>query len=192
MAFQSTRPHGARLAQGERMCVFSGVSIHAPTRGATAGAYRCRRGGWVSIHAPTRGATSPTQHRNTGEYTFQSTRPHGARHRRQHDTPPQHRFNPRAHTGRDDIEGPCYDKRRVSIHAPTRGATPKDLDRRRPLQVSIHAPTRGATRRATARARLSRCFNPRAHTGRDRGSLALRLRPAVSIHAPTRGATRPG
>ena len=76
-------------------------------------------------------------------------------------------FNPRTHTGCDvaRLKEALDDK--VSIHAPTRGATPWA---NRPLvsrKVSIHAPTRGATLPgATA----------------EEGA-------KVSIHAPTRGAT---
>ena len=38
--------------------------------------------------------------------------------------------------------------------------------------------------------RCSRCFNPRAHTGRDEAKGAFVHTIFVSIHAPTRGATR--
>ena len=55
-------------------------------------------------------------------------------------------FNPRAHEGRDFIAYTEIDAaRKVSIHAPTRGATRPEEPF--PMQgiVSIHAPTRGAT-----------------------------------------------
>ena len=55
----------------------------------------------------------------------------------------------------------------ISIHAPTRGATPADTDKSYPQTISIHAPTRGATRN-------------RLHIQRNN---------RISIHAPTRGAT---
>ena len=76
-------------------------------------------------------------------------------------------------------------------------------------RVSIHAPTRGATPRLSL-ILSTRCFNPRAHAGRDVLAMAFRrlglfqsTRPrgarlpkpingtalTVSIHAPTRGAT---
>ena len=80
------------------------------------------------------------------------------------------------------------------------------------LKVSIHAPTRGATRLCIFVASLLPCFNPRTHTGCDKFSLSpLVIEPMfqsthphgvrryqliyndyyrdVSIHAPTRGAT---
>ena len=54
-------------------------------------------------------------------------------------------FNPRTHTGCDFIRSVKHLIVRVSIHAPTRGAT--HGSRRSPARsvVSIHAPTRGAT-----------------------------------------------
>ena len=80
VAFQSTRPRGARRKFDLQMTHFRAVSIHAPTRGATA----------LAIDAAPR------------KCSFQSTRPRGAR--------PTvagrpcwsgWRFNPRAHAGRD-------------------------------------------------------------------------------------------
>ena len=57
--------------------------------------------------------------------------------------------------------------RKVSIHAPTRGATWKGAEVKDHLNVSIHAPTRGATPQ----------------------SYLTTTGCTVSIHAPTRGAT---
>ena len=54
---------------------------------------------------------------------FQSTRPYGARPQRKRRRLPPHGFNPRARTGRDEALAAACDKRRVSIHAPVRGAT---------------------------------------------------------------------
>ena len=56
--FQSTRPCGARPAGGHGKEKGSGVSIHAPTRGATKEYHDVWTLERVSIHAPTRGATS--------------------------------------------------------------------------------------------------------------------------------------
>ena len=111
-----------------------------------------------------------------GTAQFQSTRPRGAR-----------RLRGASGTAR----GP------VSIHAPTRGATRRQVLVCRHMVVSIHAPTRGATPytstpayfgftfqstrprgarrpRARARTRARASFNPRAHEGRDRCSWACR------------------
>ena len=98
--FQSTRPHGARHDAVVKIREKS-VSIHAPTRGATAQ-------GAVALFA--------------GE--FQSTRPHGARRLLPFSIVfISMRFNPRAHTGRDLGLAHILVMRWVSIHAPTRGAT---------------------------------------------------------------------
>ncbi len=76
-------------------------------------------------------------------------------------------FNPRTHEGCDIWQEQKEFNRVVSIHAPTRGATPKTKDYMYVPDVSIHAPTRGATT-------FLRDAAVAAH---------------VSIHAPTRGAT---
>ena len=120
-------------------------------------------------------------------------------------------FNPRSHMGSDQLcesEGIVDDK--VSIHAPTWGATLKSLPIILALKfqstlphgerhillianvilisVSIHAPTWGATWIAQS-ASMSICFNPRSHMGSDGDYLTTEQSPRVSIHAPTWGAT---
>ena len=54
-------------------------------------------------------------------------------------------FNPRTHTGCDVLGFAQYIRFRVSIHAPTRGATDENGSIEAIQDVSIHAPTRGAT-----------------------------------------------
>ena len=56
--FQSTRPRGARHLVGNLAVVLVGVSIHAPTWGATRQNLLTFAVQSVSIHAPTWGATS--------------------------------------------------------------------------------------------------------------------------------------
>ena len=99
--FQSTHPRRVRRSCLSRSTHTGGVSIHAPTKGATT--VRQVHGAWrhVSIHAPTKGATifSGVFCLNKG---FQSTHPRRVR--------------------------PVYLHQltfqlRVSIHAPTKGAT---------------------------------------------------------------------
>ena len=167
------------------------VPIHAPTRAAT------------KLHRPSASAScrfNPRAHEGRDRpaafasaffRSFQSTRPRGARRRARNCCSAPASFNPRAHEGRD-----------VVGHF---GLNITDL-------VSIHAPTRGATPASRRRRRPGRCFNPRAHEGRDdrlpsHAVQSLRFqstrprgaRPGpdahqagvfqVSIHAPTRGAT---
>ena len=110
------------------------------------------------------------------------------------------------------ISGSSVSKIMVSIHAPTKGATPKAAHRRATLQVSIHAPTKGATGSFGYLVLIIGCFNPRSHEGSDVSPVILSLLTLcfnprshegsdvinqhretacfhVSIHAPTKGAT---
>ena len=54
-------------------------------------------------------------------------------------------FNPRSHEGSDLIHSLALMPLLISIHAPTRGATPMLQLRYSRKPISIHAPTRGAT-----------------------------------------------
>ena len=99
-----------------------GVSIHAPTKGATA--HQHPRDGIcpVSIHAPTKGAT----HCCTCSFSSNCFNPRS--HEGSDVSPPAHVddyhcFNPRSHEGSDRL--PCCSAIScgVSIHAPTKGAT---------------------------------------------------------------------
>ena len=120
------------------------ISIHAPTRGATKTQLNCRGFRRISIHAPTRGATVRTAIRSNSK-RFQSTLPQGERLRNRESgrekrlfqsTLPQGErritgriyrrdcnFNPRSHKGSDNANGLPEQNYRISIHAPTRGAT---------------------------------------------------------------------
>ena len=96
------RSHKGSDPESHHFRKLDGISIHAPTRGATGDLSKdadCRE---ISIHAPTRGATNKSFcHKPMN--LFQSTLPQGER--------------------------PCVDSaasisaRVISIHAPTRGAT---------------------------------------------------------------------
>ena len=101
--FQSTHPHGVRRVYCALMYGFALVSIHAPTRGATHSIrvqLLCRS----SFNPRTHTGCDVTAWLQGGLYfKFQSTHPHGVR-------------RPCV----SDIWWKCH----VSIHAPTRGATP--------------------------------------------------------------------
>ena len=120
--FQSTRPRGARQRPAQQADDSHGVSIHAPTGGATNGKLAIGGRLLVSIHAPTGGATyhisrfkqlfvfQSTRPRGARRYTrspkyspltFQSTRPRGARLYVYAWYHIHICFNPRAHGGRD-------------------------------------------------------------------------------------------
>ena len=185
------------------------VSIHAPTRGATFMILKSSATRYLFQSTRPRGARHPKQQLAYLAQKFQSTRPRGAR--------PDHRGRGRhrrlvsihAPTRGATRSQPClHGAARVSIHAPTRGATVEPIVVPYTCVVSIHAPTRGATM-ATAKLtlfqstrprgarpaacwpwpRFRRCFNPRAHAGRDPGAIRSAHARPVSIHAPTRGAT---
>ena len=54
-------------------------------------------------------------------------------------------FNPRSHEGSDSSGNYKHAWKRISIHAPTKGAT-SDVDELvKKITISIHAPTKGAT-----------------------------------------------
>ncbi len=165
----------------------------------------------VSIHAPAKGATF-TVSRKKHIKGFQSTRPQRARLFQMIMRERIKSFNPRARKGRDNLWRICAWRKRVSIHAPAKGATHfVHFDISHGV-VSIHAPAKGATRERgrphgyhagfNPRARKGRDFpprtrtstltgfNPRARKGRDPGETSSgAVGVAVSIHAPAKGAT---
>ena len=109
--------------EGALESLLHGVSIHAPTRGATQGTFGYTPRYAVSIHAPTRGATACTAE-ICGSRAFQSTLPHGERRWPRRCGFRPRGFNPRSHTGSDvDVLPVLFGSQCVSIHAPTRGAT---------------------------------------------------------------------
>ena len=122
-AFQSTRPRGARR-RAARCRVYRGsVSIHAPTRGATA-RLAAKTTCCASFNPRAHAGRDTSIQTRVRRGTFQSTRPRGAR----------------------PVTPQCnVSSASVSIHAPTRGATRHLPEIRAPGRVSIHAPTRGAT-----------------------------------------------
>ena len=120
---------------------------------------------------------------------FQSTHPRGVRRDNKEQCKEHKSFNPRTHEGCDAEVNSVPPIGRVSIHAPTRGATrwwlpPSSLPR-----VSIHAPTRGATNLSYT----APGYDFVSIHAPTRGATNYAFRnfhiPTVSIHAPTRGAT---
>ena len=122
-----------------------GISIHAPTKGATKKVKKVKRLAHISIHAPTKGATlffkqpgakikisihAPTKgatkelDAKMDENIFQSTHPRRVRH-------------------------------------------VKSMMSRIIENISIHAPTKGATLRSICQLRRKTYFNPRTHEGCD-------------------------
>ena len=143
--FQSTHPHGVRLVSLLSPIIRNGVSIHAPTRGATLS----------DVHAHSRIVFQSTHPHGVRPallilddviFKFQSTHPHGVRHTRVFRANGERTFqSTHPHGVRHGIILGIYSCVPVSIHAPTRGATYCRCYQIDDYQVSIHAPTRGAT-----------------------------------------------
>ncbi len=166
----------------------SGVSIHAPARGATQGKDKFNSEVCVSIHAPARGATLQFYAQIINR-EFQSTHPHGVRHQAARSRSHAQGFNPRTRTGCDDISSfmSLSDAKFQSTHPHgvrrIRGwfpAAPKTFQSTHPHGVRLS--------RAKA-CSCFMCFNPRTRTGCDGISSRSILSSSVSIHAPARGAT---
>ena len=120
-------------------------------------------------------------------------------------------FNPRSHERSDGAEKKAEELVRISIHAPTRGATTICFGLVLFIDISIHAPTRGATKPSLLLLprQLFQSTLPREERRSTQQFLPFPLRfqstlpreerhdryshsryiVAISIHAPTRGAT---
>ena len=123
--------------------------------------------------------------------SFQSTHPHGVRHTQISLTCQVLCFNPRTHTGCDAQRiTVLITTGYVSIHAPTRGATPRNQSVHRAAVFQSTHPHGVRLACMYVKHSLPTCFNPRTHTGCDVWC-KFRAKPTVyvSIHAPTRGAT---
>ena len=69
----------------------------------------------------------------------------GCDHNTHIETVPSGDFNPRTHVGCDILSAAIYEERKISIHAPTWGATCTPTLMSKINEISIHAPTWGAT-----------------------------------------------
>ena len=143
----------------------------------------------VSIHAPTQGATR-NWIRSFSQRGFQSTLPRRERPPRSSFSISQYLFQstlPRRERHRSRCCGSPPTK--VSIHAPTQGATHRLIPKRCTRPVSIHAPTQGATRTPVALASSDDVSIHAPTQGATHDPLITCLQDQVSIHAPTQGAT---
>ena len=165
--FQSTHPHGVRLLRFNVLFHPFGVSIHAPTRGATHFILGVVELNDVSIHAPTRGATSDCANMVDKTFTVSIHAPT---------------------RGATNCAASKFKHIPVSIHAPTRGATNVNIYvSDTPKFQSTHP--HGVRHIVKVFYNTGLSFNPRTHTGCDGSSEIARQLTQVSIHAPTRGAT---
>ena len=165
-----------------------GISIHAPTWGATSSHYIKPQVSRISIHAPTWGATLVVIP-STVHLQFQSTHPRGVRLRWVVCRDCNRYFNPRTHVGCDVTSLRLRRGIRISIHAPTWGATWCVVRCLLCIQISIHAPTWGATRSRP----ILYLLKPISIHAPTWGATPVRRehqdRGEISIHAPTWGAT---
>ena len=103
--FQSTHPRGVRRLTKSCAIGVTGISIHAPTWGATHGD-RARLGRSLDFNPRTHVGCDPTGSWATAWRIY---------------------FNPRTHVGCDRARVHARERLRISIHAPTWGATRKAL-----------------------------------------------------------------
>ena len=166
------------------------ISIHAPTRGATAHYEIKIACGGISIHAPTRGATTVCKVYGTFAWNFNPRSHEGSDaslytvmsgslnfNPRSHEGSDQDwnrfylgdgYFNPRSHEGSDATAQMLYFHICIFQSTLPRGERPCAVVSMIALPlISIHAPTRGATDQKQT----------------------LNTSNKISIHAPTRGAT---
>ena len=147
----------------------------------------------ISIHAPTRGATAPGEasddhltdfnprsHERSDlmhpQLTslvslFQSTLPREERHiQAQRLLHPYLYFNPRSHERSDNVRYTQQNGSQISIHAPTRGAT--KVTRRTPCIFGFQSTLPREERpMSTANCLLCKHFNPRSHERSDDSSV---------------------
>ena len=156
--FQSTLLQEERHGSKESKKTKAPISIHAPTRGATADALQNKPEWEISIHAPTRGATLIWQ-KNITQNTISIHAPtRGATVYKCRIKNHIFNFNPRSYKRSDFIHTLCIKLNIISIHAPTRGATHSCRTDRSNNLISIHAPTRGATLNALLKNPYVRLF----------------------------------
>ena len=188
------------------------ISIHAPARGATTIRYPSIYETLISIHAPARGATRPDDHMRPSLMYF-NPRPCARgdlegflewRHSQDFNPRPCARgdtaaiadhagsryFNPRPCARGDVTATRGGQPPRISIHAPARGATRRNIGHFTRAWISIHAPARGATCIRHALSDVVIFQSTPLREGRLVMEQPIVRLEAISIHAPARGATR--
>ena len=188
------------------------VSIHAPTRGATATSILFRSFNDCFNPRTHTGCDKYGVEKGQRRFLFQSTHPHGVRLKSKYKNKKEQKVSIHAPTrGATFSRSFTIRVSEVSIHAPTRGATRFEQTSNKSSSVSIHAPTRGATHNAAFLVQnvVFQSTHPHGvrqggqnlgiggkwfqsthpHGVRLKGFVVTITRDSVSIHAPTRGAT---
>ena len=165
------------------------VSTHAPARGATSSASTAARGLWFQLTLPRGERRGVSGFRLAHIPGFNSRSRAGSDATAPLSLPWPRSFNSRSRAGSDTAAHntalanrlfqltlprgerlKCFDQtpiRRVSTHAPARGATRVSVVVSGLVKVSTHAPARGATRTSRYAPSAAACFNSRSRAGSD-------------------------
>ena len=99
-------------------------------------------------------------------------------------------FNPRSHEGSDSIlRVDFFLHLQFQSTLPRRERPSAPYVNGAPAKISIHAPTKGATVEVHFSTQETGDFNPRSHEGSDESLGYILTESGISIHAPTKGAT---
>ena len=186
--FQSTHPRGVRRPvlyeqAGGNRCFNPRTHEGCDNR---SGGHRTST--QVSIHAPTRGATAGANWA-INEFLFQSTHPRGVRLWSLWSQVSLERFNPRTHEGCDTSSSVAILLSTMFQSTHPRGVRPHSLHRQTAYRRFQSTHPRGVRLRPRCRSTATQSFNPRTHEGCDGKFDGVPATWDVSIHAPTRGAT---
>ena len=143
------------------------ISIHAPTRGATFKDDPNYIKIGISIHAPTRGATWITISTARMHFNFNPRSHEGSDKKERVITDEVLNFNPRSHEGSDLSSFKYAYLKDISIHAPTRGATLKNLHLFIDITIFQSTLPRGERLWDYIPRFFLSYFNPRSHEGSD-------------------------
>ncbi len=212
--FRSTPPRGERPRPHHLCRVRPNMFRSTPPRGERHYMTYYETANTEFRSTPPRGERREAMQALTEERLFRSTPPRGERP----PSPSSNSFSSLFRSTPPRGERPFgvrggYAGRRVSIHAPARGATTRDIPRfgpglfrstpprgerlcvralRMPRQTFRSTPPRGERPHPDGRRPLATdCFDPRPRAGSDVQPPDSDRRCCVSIHAPARGATPP-
>ena len=165
------------------------ISIHAPPRGATHGDVEKVPQLFISIHAPPRGATAfPASVCPFPVFQFTPLREGRRKHGVSPIKPGIFQFTP-LREGRRTLYRYLMLAYIISIHAPPRGATRKELFEQHMMEFQFTPLREGRLRRLPPSCPSRTYFNSRPSARGDRGDECDAQSQKISIHAPPRGAT---
>ena len=164
--FQSTHPHGVRLAQGIQPRALLRISIHAPAWGATI-SRPSKKFFLIFQSTHPHGVRQAAGESSEELLEFQSTHPHGVRRVKWSAMGSLSNFNPRTRMGCDFDNNNKFAQVIISIHAPAWGATNNtDCKHHNTAQFQSTHPHGVRPHRSSCQDRLFH-FNPRTRMGCD-------------------------